>query len=105
VAIINEYTPELLKFKEKMDNAYELWLHAGSFKDEGHRVFFHFNPKYIRIMREHSALGFIDRVSGDVLYPKGYTGPTNRVRGNIFAPDGGQSAVAWHGVAMAEELS
>jgi len=105
MAIVNEYTRELINFKAKLDNAYELWLHAGSFKDEGHRVFFHFNAKYIRIVREHSALGFINRETGDVLYPKGYAGPTKRVRGNIFSPDGGQSAVAWYGVAMAEEQS
>ncbi len=98
-------TPELLKFKDKMDNAYELWLHAGSYRDDGHQVFFQFGPKYVRIVREHSALGFIGRTTGDVFYPKGWTGPTKRVRGNIFNADGGQSAVAWHGVAMAEEIN
>lgn len=69
-----------------------------------------FGPRYARLV-EHGpegygnpCIGFVNMENGDILYPKGWAGPTKLVRGNVWAEDYGLSAFRWHGVARADEM-
>jgi hypothetical protein len=58
-------------------------------------------PRYIRVVSDdgvqHSAHSFIRRDNGDILKAAGWAAPAKHARGNIFAPDGGKSALTGHG--------
>jgi hypothetical protein len=111
--MLDSDSPETVSLVTKFNVARELWHHAGSYDRDPALMLVNVGRKYIRLVfREFlsgdeslSCAGFVDRVTGDILYAKDRRGPTRRVRGNVFNPDGGQSAVAWHGVAMAGERS
>ena len=57
--------------------------------------------RYIRVVRndgvQRSALSFVQRDNGDILMAAGWAAPAKHARGNIFAPDGGKSAIGHSG--------
>lgn len=56
--------------------------------------------KYIRIVNNNSYVyAFIERSTGNVLFPGGWKAPTKRVTGNIY--EIGKEGVDWHGALYA----
>ena len=52
-------------------------------------------PNRLRVLYDKTSVGaFIDRDTGDILYPKNFTSPAKHARGNLFAEDGGRGAIA-----------
>jgi len=96
---------ELEELKLKFDRVYERQLRRAQWSDDGERVEFQFCVRYIRIVRGTVCIGFIDRWTGDILFPTSWNAPSrNHPRGNIYDPDGGRSAVRWYGVATAMDM-
>jgi len=64
------------------------------------------SKKYTRIWKvsRHDATrrdiyGFVDQTTGDVYSAESYRKPAPRIRGNIFAPDGGARCLGWSGAS------
>lgn len=59
-------------------------------------------PTRIRVLYDtYSAGAFIDRETGDILYPANYSQPAKHARGNLFSSTGGREAIgSAYGIRM-----
>ena len=108
--MVDATTPQLVYFVGLLDIATDAW-YAQNYPQSTSRGIRHevmVGPKHIRIVRDASACGFVDRATGDIYYPASYQGPgskkARRVRGNIYDPDNGAGCVRWYGVARADDM-
>jgi hypothetical protein len=59
------------------------------------------NAKFVRVNMGTSVYAFVDRATGDIIYPAGWRGPVRKpsgVRGNIYDADHGRQACRTYGL-------
>lgn len=108
---VDSTTPELGSLLQLMQSRHDAWMSRMGYRTKmegGPHSITSFvadvAPKYIRIVQidaygpqdeSKSVVGFVDRRTGDVLYPKSWAGPVTKTpRGNIFDRYGCDAALS-----------
>lgn len=78
-----------------MDTLYNEYMDEKFPRNIKHPLVKFVGQRYIKLVRDNSVFGFIDKTNGDVLFPRSWRSPDRKnPRGNLFSEQGGMEAIS-----------
>lgn len=92
-ALVQKFNDYSLKYWESQPEMYQQNFHKPVGEHVKHKIVA--GKKYYKIVREGSAMAFVDKESGNIYKAATWSAPAKHARGNVLSEKGGEEAVQY----------